>query len=114
MPPISSTGDGGGGGDGGGDGGGRNAGNGMEEDQFNNFKVLSDGRLFLSWSNVYLNSNHYCLEQCIPSQRIIAIICLPEEENSATCTMREAIYTAAMCASILSLGGLYMYLDTQR
>ena len=22
-------------------------------------------------SNVYLNSNHYCLEQCLPSQRII-------------------------------------------
>ena len=33
--------------------------------------MLSDGRLFLLRSNVYLNSNHYCLEQCLPSQRII-------------------------------------------
>ena len=98
MPPISSTGDGGGG-----RGGGSSAGNGMEEDQFNNFKVLSDGRLFLSRSNVYLNSNHYCLEQCLPSQRIIAIICLPEPDKTRSCLPREAIYTAAMCASIFSL-----------
>ena len=99
MPPISSTGNGGGGGDG--DGGGGNAM--VEEDQFNNFKVLSSGRLFLSRSNVYLNSNHYCLEQCLPSQRIIAIICLPEPDKARSCLPREAIYTAAMCASIFSL-----------
>ena len=109
MPPISSTGDGGGAdGSSGGDSDGGGAGNGMEEDQFNNFKVLSDGRLFLSRSNVYLNSNHYCLEQCVPSQRIIAIICLPEQENMESCIPREAIYTAAMCATILSLGGIYL------
>lgn len=65
------------------------------------FQVLSDGRLFLPSLSVEVEE--YCLEQCFPSLRFIAIACfLPGKE--ANChEVREAIYTVAMSLSALSL-----------
>ena len=94
MPTISS-------------GGRRN--NREENDEEELIRLLPDGQLFLPRSSVYVALDDYCLEQCMPSQNFVAILCMPLHAlDTSPCGFRQITYTVAMAISALSLAAIVL------
>ena len=81
MPAISSDGD-----------GGANIGkhNNDERQEQNRdieleFRLVTDGRLYLVKTEAYIGLDQYCMEMCMPSRKLVAILCMPEKMIEKVC-----------------------------